>query len=103
MIFVVFIFCFLHLPGNKGASDTKRVDQTPPYIIKRAGASDTKTARPDTSYIIKKIGASDTKRVDQTPPYIIKRAGLGDGSDVTQTPLLWKNEGQSATIDCSHN
>uniref|UniRef100_A0A4W6BS28 Ig-like domain-containing protein n=1 Tax=Lates calcarifer TaxID=8187 RepID=A0A4W6BS28_LATCA len=28
--------------------------------------------------------------------------GLSDGSDVTQTPLLWKNEGQSATIDCSH-
>ncbi|GLD47689.1 immunoglobulin iota chain-like protein [Lates japonicus] len=28
--------------------------------------------------------------------------GLTDGSDVTQTPLLWKNEGQSATMNCSH-
>ena len=29
-------------------------------------------------------------------------AGLTDGSDVTQTLLLWKNEGQSATMNCSH-
>ena len=29
-------------------------------------------------------------------------AGLIDGSDVTQTPLLWMNEGQSATMNCSH-
>ncbi|KAK9533974.1 hypothetical protein VZT92_009051 [Zoarces viviparus] len=28
--------------------------------------------------------------------------GLIDGSDVTQTPLLWKLEGQSATMNCSH-
>ncbi|KAF3700866.1 Immunoglobulin lambda variable 2-18 [Channa argus] len=28
--------------------------------------------------------------------------GLIDGSDVTQTPLLWEDEGQSATINCSH-
>uniref|UniRef100_A0A667YKT6 Ig-like domain-containing protein n=1 Tax=Myripristis murdjan TaxID=586833 RepID=A0A667YKT6_9TELE len=27
---------------------------------------------------------------------------LTDGSDVTQTPKLWKNEGENATIDCSH-
>uniref|UniRef100_A0A671XM41 Ig-like domain-containing protein n=1 Tax=Sparus aurata TaxID=8175 RepID=A0A671XM41_SPAAU len=29
-------------------------------------------------------------------------AGLIDGSDVTQTPLLWMMEGQSATMDCNH-
>uniref|UniRef100_A0A671XFQ1 Ig-like domain-containing protein n=1 Tax=Sparus aurata TaxID=8175 RepID=A0A671XFQ1_SPAAU len=28
---------------------------------------------------------------------------LIDGSDVTQTPLLWMIEGQSATMNCSHN
>ncbi|XP_072221938.1 uncharacterized protein [Leuresthes tenuis] len=28
--------------------------------------------------------------------------GLTDGRDVTQTLLLWKNEGQSATMNCSH-
>ncbi|KAL7380251.1 hypothetical protein ABVT39_014426 [Epinephelus coioides] len=28
--------------------------------------------------------------------------GQSDGSDVTQTPLLWKDEGQSATMNCSH-
>ncbi|MED6258056.1 hypothetical protein ATANTOWER_002439 [Ataeniobius toweri] len=28
--------------------------------------------------------------------------GLTDGSDVTQTPLLWTNESQSATMSCSH-
>uniref|UniRef100_A0A671XFF3 Ig-like domain-containing protein n=1 Tax=Sparus aurata TaxID=8175 RepID=A0A671XFF3_SPAAU len=27
---------------------------------------------------------------------------LIDGSDVTQTPLLWVMEGQSATMNCSH-
>uniref|UniRef100_A0A8P4FWI0 Ig-like domain-containing protein n=1 Tax=Dicentrarchus labrax TaxID=13489 RepID=A0A8P4FWI0_DICLA len=29
--------------------------------------------------------------------------GLIDGSDVTQTPLLWKLKDQSATMNCSHN
>ncbi|KAG7509828.1 M1-specific T cell receptor beta chain-like [Solea senegalensis] len=28
--------------------------------------------------------------------------GLTDGSDVTQTALLWKDKGQSATMNCSH-
>uniref|UniRef100_A0A3Q2E9V2 Ig-like domain-containing protein n=1 Tax=Cyprinodon variegatus TaxID=28743 RepID=A0A3Q2E9V2_CYPVA len=28
--------------------------------------------------------------------------GLTDGSDVTQTPLLWTKEGQSATMSCNH-
>ncbi|XP_076013830.1 M1-specific T cell receptor beta chain-like isoform X9 [Genypterus blacodes] len=28
--------------------------------------------------------------------------GLTDGSDVTQTPILWKNKGDNATIDCRH-
>lgn len=28
--------------------------------------------------------------------------GLTDGNDVTQTPLLWKDEGHNATMDCSH-
>ena len=28
--------------------------------------------------------------------------GLIDGSDVTQTPLLWSKEGQSVTMNCSH-
>uniref|UniRef100_A0A8C4NPS2 Ig-like domain-containing protein n=1 Tax=Dicentrarchus labrax TaxID=13489 RepID=A0A8C4NPS2_DICLA len=28
--------------------------------------------------------------------------GLIDGSDVTQTDILWKNESDSATIECSH-
>uniref|UniRef100_A0A8D3D2X8 Ig-like domain-containing protein n=1 Tax=Scophthalmus maximus TaxID=52904 RepID=A0A8D3D2X8_SCOMX len=28
--------------------------------------------------------------------------GLTNGSDVTQTPLLWKDKGQSATMNCSH-
>lgn len=31
-----------------------------------------------------------------------KHAGVADGSDVTQTDILWKNKGDSATIDCSH-
>uniref|UniRef100_A0A3B5PTW8 Ig-like domain-containing protein n=1 Tax=Xiphophorus maculatus TaxID=8083 RepID=A0A3B5PTW8_XIPMA len=30
-------------------------------------------------------------------------AGPTDGSDVTQTPLLWANQSQSATINCSQN
>ncbi|KAL7380975.1 hypothetical protein ABVT39_026617 [Epinephelus coioides] len=29
-------------------------------------------------------------------------SGLSDGSDVTQTPLLWRDENQSATMNCSH-
>uniref|UniRef100_A0A8C3A7Q3 Ig-like domain-containing protein n=1 Tax=Cyclopterus lumpus TaxID=8103 RepID=A0A8C3A7Q3_CYCLU len=28
--------------------------------------------------------------------------GLTDGSDVTQTDLLWRNEGHKATMSCSH-
>ncbi|MEQ2256555.1 hypothetical protein ILYODFUR_025337, partial [Ilyodon furcidens] len=28
--------------------------------------------------------------------------GLTNGSDVTQTPLLWTFQGQSATMSCSH-
>ncbi|KAK9533975.1 hypothetical protein VZT92_009052 [Zoarces viviparus] len=28
--------------------------------------------------------------------------GLIDGSDVTQTALLWKHEGEDATMSCSH-
>lgn len=28
--------------------------------------------------------------------------GLSDGSDVTQSQPLWKDEGQSATLSCSH-
>ncbi|KAL7380197.1 hypothetical protein ABVT39_013510 [Epinephelus coioides] len=31
-----------------------------------------------------------------------KPDGQSDGSDVTQTPLLWRDEGQSATMNCSH-
>uniref|UniRef100_A0A3Q0SUK8 Immunoglobulin V-set domain-containing protein n=1 Tax=Amphilophus citrinellus TaxID=61819 RepID=A0A3Q0SUK8_AMPCI len=26
----------------------------------------------------------------------------GDGSDVTQTSIIWKNQGEKATINCSH-
>ncbi|CAB1450314.1 unnamed protein product [Pleuronectes platessa] len=39
MIFTVFIVCFLHVPGIKGAFDTKRIVQTPLSIIKRTGES----------------------------------------------------------------
>ncbi|XP_053192234.1 uncharacterized protein LOC128375841 [Scomber japonicus] len=39
MMFMVFMFCFLHLPGNNGASHTTNVLQTPPFIIKRTGES----------------------------------------------------------------
>ncbi|AWP16075.1 Hypothetical protein SMAX5B_009019 [Scophthalmus maximus] len=39
MISVVFIFCFLHMPGNEGASDARRVVQTPPFITRRTGES----------------------------------------------------------------
>ncbi|TKS87117.1 Immunoglobulin lambda variable 1-40 [Collichthys lucidus] len=48
MIFMVFILCFLHLPGHKSetyntishsASETNRVLQTPAFIIKRTGQS----------------------------------------------------------------
>ncbi|CAB1450313.1 unnamed protein product [Pleuronectes platessa] len=39
MFFMVFIFCCLHLPGNKGAYDTKNVVQKPPSIFKRTGES----------------------------------------------------------------
>ncbi|MEQ2165713.1 hypothetical protein GOODEAATRI_019969 [Goodea atripinnis] len=31
-----------------------------------------------------------------------KDFSLTDGNDVTQTPLLWTNESQSATMSCSH-
>uniref|UniRef100_A0A667YGF9 Ig-like domain-containing protein n=1 Tax=Myripristis murdjan TaxID=586833 RepID=A0A667YGF9_9TELE len=34
--------------------------------------------------------------------FAILYTGLTDGSDVTQTPKLWKNMGENATIDCSH-
>ncbi|KAK2826660.1 hypothetical protein Q5P01_020874 [Channa striata] len=33
---------------------------------------------------------------------LLSVVGLSDGSDVTQTPLLWRDEGQSATMNCSH-
>ncbi|KAK9533977.1 hypothetical protein VZT92_009054 [Zoarces viviparus] len=39
MIFTVFVFCFLHLPGNNGNPLTSMVFQTPPFIIKRTGES----------------------------------------------------------------
>ncbi|KAL7380119.1 hypothetical protein ABVT39_012075 [Epinephelus coioides] len=39
MIFGVFIFCFLQLPGNNGASHSKSVFQTPPFIMKKTGQS----------------------------------------------------------------
>ncbi|KAG7229200.1 hypothetical protein INR49_013143, partial [Caranx melampygus] len=39
MTFMFFVFCFLHLLGNKGAYGTKQVHQTPSSIIKRAGQS----------------------------------------------------------------
>lgn len=29
-------------------------------------------------------------------------AGVIDGSDVTQTDRLWENQGDNATIECSH-
>ncbi|KAG7510061.1 immunoglobulin iota chain-like [Solea senegalensis] len=31
-----------------------------------------------------------------------KPTGLAHGSDVTQTPILWKNKGDNATIHCRH-
>lgn len=34
--------------------------------------------------------------------FLFTPTGLTDGSDVQQTPLLWRNEGQSATMKCSH-
>ncbi|KAK2892159.1 hypothetical protein Q8A73_017824 [Channa argus] len=33
---------------------------------------------------------------------LLSVVGLIDGSDVIQTPLLWNDEGQSATMNCSH-
>ncbi|KAK2826663.1 hypothetical protein Q5P01_020877 [Channa striata] len=33
---------------------------------------------------------------------LLSVVGLSDGSDVTQSPLLWRDEGQSATMNCSH-
>ncbi|KAK2826653.1 hypothetical protein Q5P01_020867 [Channa striata] len=33
---------------------------------------------------------------------LLSVVGLSDGSKVTQTPLLWRDEGQSATMNCSH-
>ncbi|KAK2826649.1 hypothetical protein Q5P01_020863 [Channa striata] len=39
MTFIVFVFCFLHLPGLKGASDTKQAVQSPRDMIKRTGES----------------------------------------------------------------
>ncbi|KAG7229201.1 hypothetical protein INR49_013144 [Caranx melampygus] len=53
MMLMVFIFCFLHLPGNKGEPDTKHVHQTPPFIIKRTGQtvdSEIKCAHSITNY-----------------------------------------------------
>ncbi|XP_061599327.1 uncharacterized protein LOC133462210 [Cololabis saira] len=37
--FIICMLMFLYFPVNKGASDTKRVDQTPPAIFKRDGES----------------------------------------------------------------
>uniref|UniRef100_A0A667YA56 Ig-like domain-containing protein n=1 Tax=Myripristis murdjan TaxID=586833 RepID=A0A667YA56_9TELE len=34
--------------------------------------------------------------------FAVLHTDLTDGSDVTQTPKLWKNEGENGTIDCSH-
>ncbi|KAF0043903.1 hypothetical protein F2P81_003061 [Scophthalmus maximus] len=39
MIFILLTVCFLHVPGNNGASDTKRVVQTPRSITKGTGES----------------------------------------------------------------
>uniref|UniRef100_A0A3B4V1K8 Immunoglobulin V-set domain-containing protein n=1 Tax=Seriola dumerili TaxID=41447 RepID=A0A3B4V1K8_SERDU len=32
----------------------------------------------------------------------VEHTGRTDGSDVTQTPILWRNKGDNATIHCNH-
>ncbi|KAM7403596.1 hypothetical protein PAMA_004172 [Pampus argenteus] len=34
--------------------------------------------------------------------FLLWTAGLIDGDDVTQTPILWTNKGDNATIHCNH-
>ena len=34
--------------------------------------------------------------------FIVKHTGLTDGNDVTQTPILWEEQGTNATMSCSH-
>ena len=34
--------------------------------------------------------------------HLLLHTGLTDGNNVTQTPILWKNRGENATIHCSH-
>ena len=34
--------------------------------------------------------------------FIVEHTGLIDGSDVTQNPIMWKDQGESATMSCNH-
>ncbi|KAI4797109.1 hypothetical protein KUCAC02_026556, partial [Chaenocephalus aceratus] len=34
--------------------------------------------------------------------FLLWTAGLTDGSDVTQTDMLWETQGESATMSCTH-
>ena len=34
--------------------------------------------------------------------FIVEHTGLIDGSDVTQNPIMWKDQGENATISCNH-
>ena len=34
--------------------------------------------------------------------FIVKHTGLTDGNDVTQTSILWEEQGKNATMNCSH-
>ncbi|KAL7379690.1 hypothetical protein ABVT39_004172 [Epinephelus coioides] len=137
MMFLVML-CFLHLPGNKGASHSNRVFQTPPFIIKKAGESVTSEincshsvtnydrilwykqdeqgalqflgylnlANPYPEDSVKgKISFDGDGRKNSRlsiSDLALNDSGQSDGSDVTQTPLLWKDAGQSATMNCSH-
>ncbi|KAF3845345.1 hypothetical protein F7725_008508 [Dissostichus mawsoni] len=34
--------------------------------------------------------------------FLLWTTGLTDGSDVTQTDMLWKTQGDNATMSCTH-
>ncbi|XP_042356676.1 uncharacterized protein LOC121953577 [Plectropomus leopardus] len=139
MIFGFFIFCFLHLPENNGASNSDRVSQTPPFIIKKTGepfANNNISCshsipnyevilwyKQDQHKALKLLGYMnvifENIEVDVTGKISIdgdgrttsrlsvsdlsfNDSGLTDGNDVTQTDILWADEGNEATMNCSH-
>uniref|UniRef100_A0A3P8SBW8 Ig-like domain-containing protein n=1 Tax=Amphiprion percula TaxID=161767 RepID=A0A3P8SBW8_AMPPE len=52
---------------------------------------------------IKKLSVRSNFKISHvTVTFYCLCTGFIDGSDVTQTSILWKKQGEDATIDCSH-